>query len=107
MRSKRLIKKLHKNWLVEVASQIVMDENIEQELWSMNQGDSKEISSSNYSGSEIMQKFDLSIIIERGQIKGHWLHKEFDAAELNLYFYAKQFPNIAHGWTLFEEDREI
>lgn len=107
IRSIRLEKKLHKIWLVNVAEDIVMDRDIEKSLWDMNQGDSMEFTRSKYKNSEVLNYYNLNIIMERGPIKGHWLHKQFDQKELNLFFYAKQFPNIAHGWTLFDEDKNI
>jgi hypothetical protein len=102
MRTRRLQKKLHKQWLSEVAREIVMDQTLEPKLWNMEQGESMEFDRSSYCGSEFLNKFDLNITVVRGPIEGHWLYKEYDPCELNLFFYATQFPSLCHGWTLYE-----
>ena len=102
MRTSRLEKKLHKKWLTEVASDIVMDQTLEPKLWSMAQGESMEFDRTSYCGSELLTRFDLNVTVVRGPIEGHWLYREFDPYELNLFFYATPFPSVCHGWTLYE-----
>jgi len=42
-------------------------------------------------------------VITRGPVPGHWLYKKFDPEELVLFFTAKDFAGICHGWTLFKD----
>ena len=106
MRKRRLVKKLHNIWLIDVASDVVMDRNMENILWGLNQGDTIELNAKSYFNSPALTQYDLEINLVRGPIEGHWLNQKFSSRELSLYFYAAHFPNYAHGWTLFEEDRK-
>jgi hypothetical protein len=45
----------------------------------------------------------LEYVITRGPLPGHRLYKKFDPEELTLFFTAKDFASICHGWTLFDE----
>ena len=104
MRSRRLNKKLHKLWLVDVARDIVMDKTIEEVLWKLKQGEEINLQASNYHRSAIMKRYSLDIVLVRGPLEGSCFYKEFDPEELTLYFYAKNFPEVLHGWTLFSDE---
>jgi len=74
-------------------------------LWGLNQGDMIELNAKSYLNSPVLTQYDLEINLVRGPIEGHWSNQKFSSQELDLLFYATHFPNIAHCWTLFEEDR--
>ena len=100
-RSRRLEKKLHKNHLIEVATDVVSDEEFEKLLWKLSHGEKLHITYSEYSGSESLKKYGLKFVVERGPIEGHWGNGEFDSSELALMFYSEAFPKVRHGWLLF------
>ena len=101
-RSVRLQKKLHSRYLIEIAGGVVLDECLVEKLWALNRGDKFEVNSHSFSFGPV-QKYRLEYVITRGPIPEHWLYKEFDPEELTLFFTAKDFVGICHGWTLFDE----
>ena len=107
VRSARLKKKLYSLWLVEIASDIVMDRDVEVSLWGMKQNDQIDFCPETYRKSEALTRYKLRVSVKRGPIEDHWLTQEFNPGELNLYFFTDEFPSISHGWTLYEDDRNI
>lgn len=101
-RSVRLQKKLHTRHLMETAEEVILDDSLVGKLWALNQGDRVELNSASFS-SVAVQKYRLEYVITRGPIPGHWLYKKFDPEELELFFMAKDFDDICHGWLLFDE----
>jgi hypothetical protein len=101
-RSIRLQKKLHSKHLIDVAGELVLDDYLVEKLWTLNRGDRFELNSRSFSF-EPVQKYRLEYVITRGPVPGHWLYEEFDSEELMLFFTAKDFVGICHGWTLFAE----
>lgn len=101
-RSVRLQKKLHTRHLMETAEEVVLDDSLVGKLWALNQGDRFELNSASLS-SAVVQKYRLEYVITRGPVPGHWLYTKFDPEELILFFTAKDFDGICHGWTLFDE----
>ncbi|MCP6696344.1 hypothetical protein [Pseudomonas donghuensis] len=101
-RSVRLQKKLHTRHLMATAEEVVLDDNLVGKLWALNRGDRFELNSASFSSGSV-QKYRLEYVITRGPVFGHWLYKEFDPGELVLFFTAKDFDGICHGWTLFDE----
>ena len=96
---------LHKEYLVDVAQDVVSDINYENTLWNLKQGDKIELNSSTYSSSETLIKYDLEVTVLRGPVERYWAYRPFDPEELLLMFYAKNFPDIAHNWSLSLEDK--
>lgn len=80
----------------------MLDDYLVEKLWALNRGDRFELNSRSFSFGPV-QKYRLEYVITRGPISGHWLYKEFDPKELTLFFTAKDFAGICHGWTLFDE----
>ena len=101
-RSVRLQKKLHSQHLIEIAGEVVLDECLVENLWALNSGDRFELNSRSCSFGTV-QKYHLEYVITRGPLPGNWLYKEFDPEELTLFFTAKDFVGICHGWTLFDD----
>lgn len=101
-RSVRLQKKLHTRHLMETAEEVVLDDSLVEKLWALNQGDRFELNSASFSSGAV-QKYRLEFVITRGPVSGHWLYKKFDPEELVLFFTAKDFDGICHGWILFDE----
>lgn len=101
-RSVRLQKKLHSKHLIEIAGEVVLDECLVEKLWALNRGDRFELNLLSFNVGPV-QKYRLEYVITRGPIPGHWLYKEIDPEELTLFFTAKDFVGICHGWTLFDE----
>jgi hypothetical protein len=89
-------------YLIEIAEGVVLDDCLVEKLWALNRGDKFELNSHSFSSGPV-QKYRLEYLITRGPISGHWLNKEFDPKELTLFFTAKNFVGICHGWTLFDE----
>lgn len=101
-RSHRLQKKLHAQHLMATAEAVVLDDGLVEKLWALNQGDGFELNSTCLSSAAI-QKYRLEYLVTRGPILGHWLYKKFAPEELTLFFTAKGFDGIRHGWTLFDK----
>ncbi|MGY2442453.1 MULTISPECIES: hypothetical protein [unclassified Pseudomonas] len=101
-RSLRLQKKLHSLHLLTTAEEVVRDSSLVEKLWALKQGDRFELNRASFR-SWTVQRYRLEFVITRGPVRGHWLHKEFDATELELFFTAKNFDGICHGWILFDE----
>lgn len=81
---------------------MVLDESFVGQLWALNQGEKFELNSASFSSGAV-QKYRLEYVITRGPVSGHWLYTKFDPDELVLFFTAKDFDGICHGWTLFDE----
>lgn len=101
-RSVRLQKKLHTRHLMETAEKVVLDASLVGQLWALNQGDRFELNSASFSFGAV-EKYRLEYVITRGPVPGHWLYRKFDPEELVLFFMAKDFEGICHGWTLFDD----
>ncbi|MHB2242746.1 hypothetical protein [Pseudomonas sp. SC3(2021)] len=101
-RSARLQKKLHTRYLMATAEAVVGDDCLVGKLWALNQGDKFELSAASFHSGAI-GKYRLQYVITRGPVPGHWLYKKFDPEELVLFFTAKDFAGICHGWTLFKD----
>jgi len=87
---------------METAEEVVLDDSLVEKLWALNQGDRFELNSASFSSGAV-QKYRLEFVITRGPVSGHWLYKKFDPEELVLFFTAKDFDGICHGWILFDE----
>ncbi|PWE38794.1 hypothetical protein C9I49_27390 [Pseudomonas prosekii] len=87
---------------METAEEVVLDDSLVGKLWALNQGDRFELNSASLSPAAV-QKYRLEYVITRGPVPGHWLYTKFDPEELVLFFTAKDFDGICHGWTLFDE----
>ncbi|WP_157015943.1 hypothetical protein [Pseudomonas batumici] len=87
---------------MDTAEEVVLDDILIGKLWALNQGARFELNSVSFSSGAI-QKYRLEYVITRGPVSGHWLYKKFDPEELVLFFTAKDFDCICHGWTLFDE----
>lgn len=98
----RLQKKLHSKYLIQIAGEVVLDDGLVEKLWGLNRGDRFELNSLSFSFGPV-QKYRLEYVITRGPLPGHRLYKKFDPEELTLFFTAKDFASICHGWTLFDE----
>ncbi|WP_339561640.1 hypothetical protein, partial [Pseudomonas sp. EA_65y_Pfl1_P113] len=79
-----------------------LDDSLVGKLWALNQGERFELNSASLSSAAV-QKYRLEYVITRGPVPGHWLYTKFDPEELVLFFTAKDFDGICHGWTLFDE----
>lgn len=101
-RSARLQKKLHAQHLIEVATEVVGDDHLVEKLWALNHADTVALNSHTF-GSDAVQRYRLEYVITRGPVPGHWLYTPFDPEELTLFFAAKDFAGICHGWTLFND----
>lgn len=101
-RSHRLQKKIHAQHLMATAEAVVLDDGLVEKLWALNQGDRFELNSACLSSAAI-QKYRLEYLVTRGPIPEHWLYKKFDPEELTLFFTAKDFDGICHGWTLLDK----
>lgn len=101
-RSVRLQKKLHALHLLEAAENVVLDDRLVEKLWALNQGAKLELNATS-AGPGVVQKYRLEYVLTRGPILGHWLYKDFDSSELELFFTAKYFDHICRGWLLFDE----
>lgn len=80
----------------------MLDESFVGQLWALNQGERFELNSASFSSGAV-QKYRLEYVITRSPVSGHWLYTKFDPDELVLFFTAKDFDGICHGWTLFDE----
>jgi hypothetical protein len=87
---------------METAEEVVLDDSLVGKLWALKQGDKFELNSASFSSGAV-QKYRLEYVITRGPVYGHWLYKKFDPEELELFFTAKDFDGICHGWILFDE----
>lgn len=99
------LKDLHEKYITDVAGEVIMDSEYEDKLWNFNQGDKIDLNSRVYNGSQTLLEHDLKITILRGPVKEHWAYTPFKTNELNLMFYATDYPEVVHFWRLFEEDR--
>ncbi|MCS4246248.1 MULTISPECIES: hypothetical protein [unclassified Pseudomonas] len=101
-RSARLLKKLHARHLIEVATEVVGNDPLVEKLWALDPADTVALNSNTFR-SDAVRRYRLEYLITRGPVPGHWLHKPFDPEELTLFFSAKDFAGICHGWTLFND----
>jgi hypothetical protein len=101
-RSARLQKKLLSRHLLQVAEDVVTNEGLINFLWGFKQGESFNITVENLD-SEPLSKYKLQYTVTRGPIPEHWLYKAFEPNELELFFTAKDYESISHGWLLFNE----
>ena len=106
-RKLRLEKKLHKQYLMDVSSDIVMDREIENKLWRLKQGEKIVFNFENYHGSYFLSKYKLQYNVKRGPIDGFWSNQSYEPNELVLFFQSQEFPEICHSWVLYEEDKNI
>ncbi|GGJ85202.1 hypothetical protein GCM10009304_09040 [Pseudomonas matsuisoli] len=102
-RSARLHKKLLSNSLLTVAEDTVTDSDTLNRLWSLKQGESI-LLSSQILNSQPLLKYRLEYNVVRGPIPGHWLYREFDAKELEIFFIAKNHENICRSWLIFHDE---
>jgi len=91
-RSVRLQKKLLSKSLLTVAEDTVTDSEILSKLWNLKQGEST-LLNSQLLKSQPLVKYGLEYNVVRGPIPGHWLHREFDAKELEIFFIAKNITD--------------
>jgi len=102
-RSARLQKKLLSNSLLTVAGDTVMNTDTLNRLWSLKQSESI-LLNSKLLNSQPLVRYGLEYNVVRGPIPGHWLHREFDAKELEIFFIAKNHEAICHSWLIFNDE---
>ncbi len=102
-RSNRLQKKLLSNYLLTVAEDTVTNSDALSKIWDLKQGEGI-LLNSKFLNSEPLLKYGLEYNIVRGPILGHWLHREFTANELEIFFIAKNHETIYHSWLIFGDE---
>ncbi len=102
-RSARLQKKLLSNALITVAEDTVTDSETLDKLWNLKQGESI-LLNSHILKSQPLVKYGLEYHVVRGPIPEHWLHRVFDAKELEVFFIAKNHETICHSWLIFDDE---
>jgi len=102
-RSARLQKKLLSNSLLTVAEDTVTNTDALNRLWSLKQGEGI-LLNSKFLNSQPLVKYGLEYNVVRGPIPGHWLYREFDTKELEIFFMAKNHESICHSWLIFNDE---
>lgn len=102
-RSARLQKKLLSNFLLTVAEDTVTNTDVLNMLWGLKQGESM-LLNSKVLNSQPLVKYGLEYNVIRGPILGHWLYREYDTKELEIFFMAKNHERICHSWLIFNDE---